>query len=158
MRLERGGVRPFGNLREVRLVEEWLGRLEVQRRLFEEHFPFPLPAPADWNLDGCHPENGGDLTLTTIFLTALANRLMDRPFGPAPLAAGAVGELHALITRNGKVDPELRKQTLTWLESLELGGGIFGEFCFERWEDEFCVVSAADFDPRYVGGLVVRVD
>lgn len=156
-RPERSGTRPFGTLPEVRLVEARLDQLEAQWRLFEEHFPFPLPAPADWVLDHCQPASGNALTLSTIFLAALANRLLGRPFEPAPLAAGEVGKLHALVTRNGKVDPELRKQTAAWLESLEPGGSFFGELCFERWDEEFCAVSDADLDPRYVGGLIVRV-
>lgn len=155
VRPERGGMRPFGNLREVRLVEEWLDRLEVQRRLFEEHFPFPLQAPEAWELEGCHPASGSELTLSTIFLTALANRLLDRPFAPQPLAASGLGELHSLVTRGGRLDPELRKQTLAWLESLEPGGGAFGNFCLEIWDDEFCAVSGDSLDPRYVGGLIV---
>ncbi|MCM2265131.1 MAG: DUF6178 family protein [Desulfuromonadales bacterium] len=157
VRPERGGMRPFASLREVRLVEEWLDRLDVQRRLFEEHFPFPLPAPEDWELAGCHPESGSELMLSTIFLTALANRLLGRPFAPQPLAVGELGELHAMVTRNGKLDPELRKQTSAWLDSLEPGGSIFGTLCFDLWEEEFCAVRAADLDPRYVGGMIARV-
>jgi hypothetical protein len=156
-RPERGGMRPFGNLAEVHLVEEWLDRLEVQRRLFEDHFPFPLPTPESWELTGCHPESGSELTLSTIFLTALANRLSNRAFAPHPLAAEDLVGLHLLITRGGKLDAELRRQTLTWLESLEPGGGAFGSFCLELWEDEFCAVSVDNLDPRYVGGLIVRV-
>ncbi|NJC87361.1 MAG: hypothetical protein FIB02_02340 [Desulfuromonas sp.] len=157
VRPERGGVRPFASLHEVRLVEEWLDRLEVQRCLFETHFPFALPAPADWELDGCHPETGSELTLSTIFLTALANRLLGRPFAPQSLAAGTLGELHGLITRSGKLDPDLRRQTAAWLESLAPGGSRFGDFCLDLWEEEFCAVKAADLDPRYVGGVIVRV-
>lgn len=154
---ERGGVRPFASLHEVRLVETWLDRLEAQQRLFETHFPFSLPAPAEWLLDGCHPDDGGELTLSTIFLTALANRLLGRPFAPQPLAGEEVGKVHALVTVNGQLDPALREQTRVWLESLEAGGGAFGDFCLGLWADEFCTVSAADLDPRYAGGLIVRV-
>lgn len=152
---EHGGARPFASLREVRLVEDWLDRLEIQRHLFESHFPFPLPAPAEWDLTGCHPERGADLTLSTIFLTALANRLLGRAFAPQPLATAEVVALHALVTRNGRLDPELRRQTLVWLDSLESGADAFGAFCLERWDEEFCAVTAAALDPRYVGGLIV---
>lgn len=157
VRPERGGVQPFGSLREVRLVEEWLERLEGQRRLFEEQVPFPLPAPEGWELAGCHPDNGSGLTLSTIFLTALANRLLDRPFAPEPLAAGELRELHAQVSRGGRLDPELRSRTLAWLETLDAGAVWFGEFCLGLWEEEFCAVKAESLDPRYVGGLIVRL-
>lgn len=156
-RPERGGVRPFSNLREIRLVEERLARLEVQCRLFEEHFRFPLPAPDDWELAGCHPQQARELELSTIFLTALANRLLGRPFSPQPLSAGDLVKVHALISRGGKLDPALRTQTVPWLESLEVGGGAFGSFCLDLWEEEFCAIAVADLDPRYVGGMIVRV-
>lgn len=156
VRPERGGMQPFASLREVRLVEEWLDRLEVQRRLFAEHFPFPLPAPNAWELADCHPESGSELVLSTIFLTALANRLLERPFAPQPLAPAELAGLHAQVSRGGKVDPELRALTLAWLESLEAGAGSFGDFCFDLWEEEFCAVDTAALDPRYVGGLIVR--
>lgn len=156
VRPERGGVQPFVTLREVRLVEEWLDRLEAQQRLFEERFPFALPAPDRWELDGCHPENGSELTLSTIFLTALANRLLDRSFAPQPLAAADLPQLHALASLGGRLDAGLRASTLAWLETLEAGAGNFGDFCLDRWEEEFCAVAPADLDPRYVGGLIVR--
>jgi hypothetical protein len=85
----------------------------------------------------------------------LANRLLGRPFAPQPLASGDLGELHALVTSGGKLDPELRKQTLAWLESLEPGGSAFGSLSLEIWDDEFCAVSGDSLDPRYVGGLIV---
>jgi len=156
VRPERGGMQPFSSLREVRLVEEWLDRLKVQRRLFEAHFPFPLPPPAAWQLAGCHPESGGELVLSTIFLTALANRLLDRPFAPQPLAPGELLGLHRLVSCNGKLDPGLRTRTLAWLESMESGAGWFGAFCLDLWEEEFCAVDSAALDPRYVGGMIVR--
>jgi hypothetical protein len=154
---ERGGMRPFASLHEVRLVEAWLDNLEAQRRLFEAQFPFPLPAPAEWALAGCHPDNGGELTLSAIFLTALANRLLDRPFAPQPLTGAEVGRLHTLVTRAGKADPELRRQTRVWLESLEPGGGAFGDFCLDLWEEEFCAVEVVAPDLRYLGGLIVKL-
>jgi Family of unknown function (DUF6178) len=157
VRPERGGRRLFASLSEVRLTEEWLDRLEAQCRLFEEHFPFPLPAADDWALAGCHPGHGRELTLSAIFLTALANRLLNRPFAPQPLATGEMSVLHALVSRGGKANPELRAQTRSWLESLEPGGGAFGDFCLDLWEEEFCKVRTAELDPRYVGGLIVRL-
>lgn len=157
-RPERGGRRHFASLREVRLAEAWLDRLEVQSRLFTEHFPFPLPSADDWALAGCHPAHGRELTLSAIFLTALANRLLDRPFAPQPLAAGELPGLHALVSRGGQVELQLREQTRTWLESLEPGGAGFGDFCLDLWEEEFCKVHPAELDPRYVGTLIVRLE
>ena len=152
-----GGVRPFATLRDLRRVEEWLGWLEVQVRLFEKDFPFTLPAPAELDLDGCQPAGAEGLTLSTFFLTALANRLLGGDFMPGPVAAGRLKELHARVSRAGQLLPELRQETVAWLEGLEAGGGAFGNSCLDRWEEEFCPLGADDLDPRYIGGLIVRL-
>ncbi len=154
----RGGQRPFAALREVRLAQEWLERCEVMARLFDEHFPFPLPEPEAWELEGCQPGQGNELTLSALFLTALANQLLGRAFAPLPLGVGELAELQQMISRNGRLDPVLRERTVAWLESLTPGGGAFGEFALARWDEEFCAVAPADLDPRYLGGLIVRLD
>lgn len=154
----RGETRPFASLDEVRLAEERLDRLEVQRRLFIEHFPFPLPSPGEWSLEGCHPAHGNELTLAGIFLTALANRLSGGTFAPEPLPAAGLMRLHALVSLGGRLTPEVREQTLAWLESLEPGGGIFGAASLDLWEEDFCSVEAVELDPRYLASLIVRFD
>jgi len=154
---ERGGLRPFTGRQDLRLCAEWLDRLEVQRRLFEECFEFALPEPSSCDLDGCQPAAADELTLAGWFLTALANRLLGRPFRPEPIAQADLVELHALVSLDGRVDPRLREQTLTWLESLVPGAAGFGAYCLDRWEEEFCSVASADLDPRYLGGLIVRL-
>ncbi|AMV72807.1 hypothetical protein JCM30471_13230 [Desulfuromonas carbonis] len=152
-----GGVRPFATLRDLRRAEEWLGWLEVQVRLFEKHFDFRLPNPADLDLDGCQPSGAEALTLSTFFLTALANRLLGGAFLPEPVAAGRLGELHAGVSHSGKLAAGLRRETVAWLDSLEVGGGAFANAALDRWEEEFCALDADDLDPRFIGGLIVRI-
>ena len=96
------------------------------------------------------------MTLSTIFLTALANQLLGRAFAPLPLAVAELAELQQMIARHGRLDPVLRDRTVTWLESLVPGGGAFGEFALSYWDEEFCAVPPATLDPRYVGGLIIR--
>lgn len=153
----RSGLRPFGALRDVRLVEAALERLEQQRRLFETALPFQLLLPEEWLLAGCHPRHGSELTLAAIFLTALANRLLGRPLAPQPLAADELPALQALVSRDAQLDPQLRAQTLAWLDGLVPGAGAFGSFCLDLWNDEFCAVQGEKLDPRYLGGLIVRL-
>jgi len=152
-----GGLRPFATLLDLRRVEEWLGGLEVQVRLFEKDFPFTLPAPADLDLAGCQPAGAEELTLSTLFLTALANRLLGGDFLPEPVAVGRLKELHTRVSQGGQLLPGLRQETVAWLEGLEAGGGAFGNRCLDRWEEEFCPLDADDLDPRYIGGLIVRL-
>lgn len=154
---QRGGERPFAALRDLRLAEEWLDRLEVQRRLFEGLFPFDLPAPEELELAGCVPDDAGDLALSDFLLTALANRILGRPFTPRPVPAEELAALHARVCREGKVAAELRLETRQWLDSIEPGAGAFGDYCLDLWEAEFCCLKAGDIDPRYVSGVIVKV-
>ena len=155
-RPDRGGERPFANLHDLQLAEEWLERLDVQRRLFSEVFDFSLSPPAEIDLSGCIPEDGEDLTLSEIFLTALANRIMGREFAPVPLPADELAELHHRVAAEGQVRAGLRAETVAWLENLETGAGRFAEHCLAMWDEEFCALQPADLDPRYVGGLIIR--
>lgn len=150
------GRRNFASVSELRLAEVSLDRLEAVRRLFDDHFPFALPAPGAWALAGCHPGSGTELSLATIFLTALANRLLERPFAPVPLSPRDLPLLHAQITRGGHLDPELRMRTSEWMESLEPGAGAFGAASLEAWAEGFCAVDAGRLDPRYLSGLIIR--
>ncbi len=151
----QAGERPFATLRDLHLTGEWLDRLEAQERLFATKLPFEMPASGAIDLTGCVPENAGELTLTGIFLTALANRLLGRDFLPQPIPAAELAKLHALC-RNQSV-AELRKETVQWLEQLEPGAGVFGNFCLDIWEEDFCAIPPGEIDPRYIHGLIVRI-
>jgi len=155
---ERSGSRLFATAAELRTATLWLDRLEIPRALFENHFPDILPAPEAFDLDGCVPAEAAELEISDLFLTALANRLLGRAFAPLPLAAGDLAGLHRLICRDGRLDPELGRRTRDWLESLEPGGAGFADWCLAVWDEEFCPLPEGEIDPRYVAGLIVRVD
>ena len=153
--IAQAGELPFTALQQVETIRQRLHDVEVQRRLFEEHFSFELPTLQDLELN---QEQGGDvepLTLSDYFLTALANRLLGRDFLPAPIARRELPDLHRLIAENGSLSNDLRRETLAWLESLEPGSEVFGNFCLEVWEEEFCSLKIDALDPRYIGGLLI---
>jgi hypothetical protein len=155
---ERGGERPFTTMGDLGLARQWLERLEVCRRLFEDHFPFLLPQPADLDLTGCFPDDPLDLTLSDFFLTALANRLLGRDFLPMPVTRREISGLHALVCHEGKVASALRTETARWLETLEPGAGFFSNDCLGIWQEEFCTIEVEALDSRYIGGLIVRLE
>jgi hypothetical protein len=149
------GARFFSGIHEVRLCEEWLDLLEIQRRLFEDHFDFELVSPEEFDLEQSTLETAEDLTLSELFLTALANRLLGRPFRPQPVAAEDLPALHRIVCRDGELHPQLFEETISWLESLEAGAGGFAEYCLDVWQNEWCHLSPESMDPRYIGGVLV---
>ncbi len=153
----RGGTRLFAALAELHAVERWLERMELQQQLFEEALHFVLPDPAALDLGGCQPDRAEDLTLVEFFLTALANKLLGRDFLPLPIAEEELAGLHGMASRSGELHPLLRQETVKWLEALLPGGGQFATYCLDIWEEEFCAVGFEEIDPRFVGGLIVRL-
>ena len=154
----KGGTRLFSQLREIHAVESWLDRMELQKLLFEEKLGFTLPAPEAINLDGCQPEDASDLTLADFFLTCLANKLLGREFQPLPIAEEELAGLHGMVSQSGVMHPRLREETEMWLESLIPGGGTFANYCLDVLEEEFCSVGFEDIDPRFIGGLIVKLE
>jgi len=153
----RGGFRPFARLSELRQVEECLERLEVQRRLFEEVLPFELPSPEELDLAGCQIDDAAQVGLSVFFLTALANQLLGGDFLPLPLPAAELATLHGLLTRDGRLDPNLRRRLVDRFEAELPGGGAFADWCLAVWDEEFCSVDPAGLDPRFVGGILIRL-
>lgn len=153
----RGGTRPFGQLAELNKTGEWLERLEIQRQLFEDVFPFELPAPEDLDLEGCQIDEADQVSLSTFFLTALANQLLGGEFVPEPLAAAELITLHALVSHDGVINPNLQRETMERLETQLPGGGAFADWCLAVWNDEFCNLSPDHIDARFVGGVLVRL-
>jgi len=154
----RGGERPFANLKDIRVAGKWLDRLGTIRTLFEERFPFDLPNREEVDLSGCHPDNADELTLSDLFLTALANRLLGRDFYPHPLRRGDLPLLHDRLCSEETLLEDLIRETVSWLASLEEGAGAYGEYCLEILKEDFCSLNRDEIDPRYVSGLIVGAD
>jgi hypothetical protein len=154
----KGGTRMFEELYEIQSTAKWLDRIELQRKVFEEGLQFQLPEPEQFDLQGCQPEEADELTLVEFFLTSLANKLLGRDFLPAPIVQEELAGLHGMVSQSGSLNPRLRDETRKWLESLLDGGGSFADYCLDIWEEEFCSISFEDLDPRYIGGLIVRLE
>jgi hypothetical protein len=119
---------------------------------------FTLPAPADLDLTGCQPDQAEDLTLVEFFLTSLANKLLGRDFQPLPIAEEELAGLHGMVSQSGVLNPRLRKETVKWLAALAPGAGDFAAYCLDIWEEEFCSIGFEDIDPRFVGGLIIKLE
>lgn len=153
--ISQAGEIPFTTFEQLETIRQRLHDLEVQRRLFEDHFAFDLPTPQELESEAEQAGEVESATLSDFFLTALANRLLGRDFLPAPIAPQELADLHRLVAEKSRLSSELRRKTLAWLESLEPGATVFGEFCLEVWEEEFCSLKADALDPRYIGGLLI---
>lgn len=151
------GSRPFKTLDDLRRATLGLQRLELQRALFGEDLPFSPAAAEDMDLNGCAPAQAEDLKLSDLFLTALANRLLGRPFLPQPIPVAELPQLHQRVCQQGRLGEHLRQETVLWLESMRPGAGAFAEECLAIWAEEFCPLSPQNLDPRFLSGLIIRL-
>lgn len=154
--IDRTGERFFAGQADLAAAQNWLSGIEAQEKFFLTTAPFALPTAATFDLRGCEPEAFVDLTLSDLFLTALANRLLGNTFAPEPLAATSLLPLHQRITVAGHLDVNLRAETIRRFDEEVSGLGSFVNWCLDLWAEGFCAVAVADLDPRYVEGLIVR--
>jgi hypothetical protein len=154
--IDRTGERCFAGQADLVAAQNWLAGIEVQQHFFQTVAPFALPTAQTFDLRGCEPETFADLTLSDLFLTALANRLLGNAFAPEPLPATALSTRHQRMTVEGHLDPTLRAETIWRFDEEVPGFGSFVNWCLDLWAEGFCTVAVADLDPRYVEGLIVR--
>lgn len=156
--LEQTGLdddRTFQGTNDLRLATKRLEQLEISVELFESRLPFSLPEKSV-DLEGCSPASTDDLNLNTLFLTALANRILGREFAPLPIPSEELTSLHNSVSQNRALDPKLREETANWLESLVKGGASFAVSALELWEQDFCPIEPDAIDPRYLQHLIIR--
>ena len=44
------------------------------------------------------------------------------------------------------------------LESLIPGASSFADYALEIWQEEMCQLEESEIDPRYISGLIIKLD
>ena len=152
----RADERPFRNYADVKAVSSELDTIETLLPLFGAGGVFNIPAPDELDLDGCIPPQISEVTLSELFLTAIANKILGKEPTPEPIPVQELETLHQAL--HAEVNfTDLRRQSHEWLEQLAPGSGAFAEFCFDMLEHEFYALRPEDLKPEYVGGLLIRL-
>jgi Family of unknown function (DUF6178) len=154
---ESSEIRPFKTLQELQLAAEALARLELQVALLTQDLAFEIQALDELDLSGCVPAQAADLRVSDLFLTALANRLLGRGFSPQPVPVAELPRLHGMVCQDGRLQQALVLETRAWLEGLRPGGAALAETWLAVWAEEFCPLAPEGIDPRFLGGLIVRL-
>ncbi len=152
----RADERPFRNYGEVKAVSVELETVEALLPLFGSAGIFNIPAPEELELEGCIPPQASEVTLSELFLTAIANKILEHDPTPEPIPAAELETLHQALHAEANFDA-LRHQTKEWLVSFAPGSGAFVEFCFDLWEHEFYALKPENLKPQYIGGLLIRL-
>lgn len=167
--LYREGVfEDFKSLLDLKEGGAFLHSIEGLLSFFEERLKISPLSLKEMDLNGCHPERWQEITLSTIFLTALANRILLGTFTFDPIEKARLKDLFSnLFEREDqgkrRMKMELRHGLREWLSSIESDPQrrehllAFQDFCLDLFEVEFGKVPAGEeFDPRFVKGLLIR--
>lgn len=152
----RADERAFRNYADVKAVSTELEAVESLLPLFGRDGLFNIPSPAELELEGCIPPQASEVTLSELFLTAIANKILGYEPTPDPIPAAELETLHQALHAEANFE-DLRHQTKEWLVSLAPGSGTFVEFCFDLWEHEFYCLKPENLQPQYIGGLLIRL-
>jgi len=165
----RDGVyEDFKDLQDLKAMERFLDSIEILLSFFRERLKVSTQFLKEMDLSGCHPERWQEITLSTIFLTALANQVLLGTFQFEPIEKFRMQGLFShLFERDvqgkGTIRMDLRDRLREGLSSMENEPQrrehliAFQNFCLDLFELEFGKVpDGEEFDPRFVKGLLIR--
>ena len=164
----RDGVyEDFKDLQDLKAMERFLDSIEALLSFFGERLKVSTQLLKEMDLSGCHPERWQEITLSTIFLTALANQILLGIYKFEPIKKARLQELLShLFVRDvqgkGVIRMDLRNEVRQWLSSMESDPQrrehllAFQDFCLDLFEGAFGKISPEEeADPRFVKGLLI---
>lgn len=167
--LRNGLLEDFRNVPEVKEANLFLDQMEAVLNALERTYNLNPERLQRLDLAGCIPEDWHDLTLSMIFLTSLANRVLTGCFLVEAVEQSRLKDLFPLIferEEQGKgatVKREIRHDLEESLRSTEEDKEkrervlAFWDFCLDLLKTEFGhLPPGEDIDPRFVKGLIIR--
>lgn len=131
-------LQPITTCKDLELIDVRLQQIEDLQRLFCERLPFPLPTRDE--------EQADEPTLSTLFLTAVANQLLGRPFAPLPLPPEDLLFLKTQTLSDTQLTPVFCRQIHSLIEQLAADCGFFAEFCLECWLEDLGAIDPEQLD------------
>lgn len=165
----QGACDDFGSASDLRTAGSFLEEIEAVTAFLQAALRVTPARLRGIDLVGCQPEEWLDLTLSTLFLTGLANRALGRGFEFAPVEKSRLNDLLSFFfrrTEGGKamIRMEIREETDQWLSGAEEDETrrqhlrAFRDFCLDLFEMEYGKFPPEEeIDPRFVKGLLVRL-
>ncbi len=165
---QNGVLDDFKNLQDFKEAEVFLESIEVTTNFLGEKLGVTPQGLRATDLTDCHPGRWQEITLSTIFLTALANQIFNGTFQFKALEKACLKELiSSVFERDGQakgvIKMEIKNRLGDWLSSMEADENkryhllAFRDFCLDLLEEEFGrIPPEEEIDPRFVKGLLIR--
>lgn len=162
-----GKEEDFKNIQELEETKDFIKRIETVVIFLGKHLDVSPGSLKELDLKGCHPGNWRGITLSTLFLTALANQVLKGSFRFEAIEEARLNDLFSRVfdrDRQGKgvVKMEIRNGLKDWLDSIEDDESsrnhllAFRDFCLDLLEEQFGKIpTGEEIDPRFVKGLLI---
>ncbi len=166
--LYRKGIsEDFKNLEEMREAEGLLDQVQAVTSTLGEKFNIFPGSLMQKDLTRCYPGRWKELTLSTIFLTSFANRLLGGTFEFEVIQKASLKDYFTRIFEKGSngnrvVKAEIRAGLNDWVKSIESDETrqkhllSFFQFSMDLLEQEYGnIPPGEEIDPRYAKGLLI---
>jgi len=163
-----GVVDDFRNLQDLKEIEDTLDRIDVVVTTLREKLSMTPERVKEQGWAGTDAEGGKDVSLSTFFLTALANRILNGRFEIEAIDKNRLQDLFSIILEKdeqgrGRVRMDIRRDMTEWLDSTEDDERkrqhlrAFLDFCLDAIEGDFGrIPPGEEIDPRFVKSLIIR--
>jgi len=163
----KGKIEDFKNLQDLKETESLLESVAVIVDFLEKRLGVSPHSLKGLELKGCHPEDWRELTLSTLFLTALANQVLKGLFRFEAIEKARINDLLSLIFERDEkggvvMKTEIKRGLKDGFDEMEIDENrrshllAFRDFCLDLLEAEFGKVPPGEeIDPRFVKGLLI---
>ena len=163
-----GVVDDFKTLQDLKEVEDVLDRIDVVVTTLREKLNITAERAKEQGWAAGHAEGENVIPLSTFFLSALANRVLNGRFEIEAIDKNRLQDLFSIIFEKdeqgrGRLRMAIRRDMTEWLESTEEDERrrqhlrAFWDFCVDVLEgDVGRIPPGEEIDPRFVRGLMIR--
>ena len=158
----------FSNPEDLKEADDFLEWIKTTINFLGKELKVSPPYLKAMDLSGCYPDDWREITLSTIFLTSLANQILKGIFQFEAIGQAQVKNfLSRVFERDaqgkGVIKMEVKNGLRNWLSSIE-GEEIkrqhllaFQDFCLDLFEVHYGKIPLGEeVDPRFVKGLLIR--
>jgi hypothetical protein len=162
------GYEDFKTLQDLKEAENFLEFIDtVVNFLGKELKVFPRYLK-ELDLSACYPEDWREITLSTIFLTCLANQVLKEGFRFQAIEERWLGNFLYKVFEwdaqgKGVIRMEVKERLREWLSSIEGEDSkrqhllAFQDFCLDLLEEGYGKIRPEEkMDPRFIKGLLIR--
>ncbi len=158
----------FQTLQDLKEAQDFLEFIEAILNFLGRELKVYPRYLKELDLSSCYPEDWREITLSTIFLTCLANQALKGAFRFEAVEQTQLGEfLYRVFERDGQgkgvIRMEVKERLREWLSSMESEDSrrqhllAFQDFCLDLFEEGYGKIAPeGKVDSRFVKGLLIR--